>query len=60
MLFTGHLTIFAINVFNRIINPRNWEEIGETYPSSCDKNFTLWVVVFLELHYMENRVCGWS
>jgi hypothetical protein len=32
--------------------------LEETYPSICDKNFSLWVVVFLELHAMEKRVCG--
>jgi hypothetical protein len=34
------------------------EVVEETYPSSCDKNFSLCIVAFLELHSVENRVCG--
>jgi hypothetical protein len=34
------------------------DDIEETYPSSCDKKFSLWVVVVLELHSVENSVCG--
>jgi hypothetical protein len=41
-----------------MIHTLNWEYIEETYPSICDNNFILWFVVFLELHVVENRVCG--
>jgi hypothetical protein len=58
MLFTGHLTIFAINFFSRMIQTVKLGVVEETYPSSCGTNFSLWVVVFLELHSVENRVCG--
>jgi hypothetical protein len=30
----------------------------KTYPIICVKKFILWVVVFWELHSVENRVCG--
>ena len=39
------------------------EIVGEsekTYPSICGSKISLWVVVFLELHSVENRVCGQS
>jgi hypothetical protein len=55
MLFTGHLTIFAIKKNSRMIQTMKLGGIEETYPSSCDKNFSLWVIVFLELHSVENR-----
>jgi hypothetical protein len=58
MLFTVHLTIFTINLFIESFRPWNWEVIDEIYPSSDDTNFNLWVIVFLELHSVENRVYG--
>jgi hypothetical protein len=58
MLFTGHLTIFAIPFFLNDSNPEIGKEIEETYPSSCYTNFHWWFIVFLELHTVENRVCG--
>jgi hypothetical protein len=56
MLFTGHLTIFAINFFI-MIQIENLEEVEKTYQGTCGKisasrslyflRYTLWKIGFL-------------
>jgi hypothetical protein len=32
--------------------------LEKTYPSICGKKISLWVIVFLDLHFVENRFFG--
>jgi hypothetical protein len=58
MLFTGHLTIFAITFLYNDSDREISMKVRKHIQVSVEKQFSLWVVVFWELHSVENRVCG--
>jgi hypothetical protein len=60
MLFSGHLTIFAIIFFYNDSDPEIAMKVRKHIQVSVVKNSVLWVVLFWELHSVENRVCGQS
>jgi hypothetical protein len=39
-----------------MIQIENLEDIEKTYQGTCGKNFSFWVIVFLEIHSVEDRV----
>jgi hypothetical protein len=50
MLFTGHLTIFAINFFYNDSDHEIAIPLRKHIQVSDGKKFNLWVIVFWELH----------
>jgi hypothetical protein len=60
MLFTGHLTIFAITFFYNDSDREIAMKVRKHIQVYLEKKFILWVIVFWELHSVENRVCGQS
>jgi hypothetical protein len=58
MLFIGHLTIFTIKILYNDSDREISIPLRKHTQVSVVKKFNLWVVVFLELHSVENRACG--
>jgi hypothetical protein len=40
----------------QIVKPM--EDIDKTYQGTCGRNFIFWVIVFWEIHSVEDRVFG--
>jgi hypothetical protein len=58
MLFKGHITIFAIKKILERNKYKKMEVVEKKYQGTYGKTFSLWVIVFLEIHSVEDRVFG--
>jgi hypothetical protein len=56
MLFTGHLTILAINLFIEQLRWCDSKDIEKTYLGTYGKNFISLFAITLEIHVVEDRV----
>jgi hypothetical protein len=60
MLFSGHLTIFAITFFLERFIWLNRYGIEKTYQGTSGKNFSSLFAIIMEIHSVEYRVCDQS
>ena len=60
MLFSGHLTIFAITFFIERFKWWNCYGIEKTYHGTFGKYFSSWFTIIMEIHSAEYRVCDQS